>query len=54
MSQSIRTWFANEAKTAVGDTAQEVTESNGLPKARKKKLGKVWNKRLVAAEVHKK
>ena len=54
MSQSIRTWFANEAKTAVGDTAQEATESEGLPKAQKKKPGKVWNKRLVAAEVHKK
>lgn len=49
MSQSIRNWFLNEAKRIVGETGQQ-SEGRG----RKNKPGKVWNKRLVAAELHKK
>ena len=44
------TWFGNEAKKVVGERGQAATkpEKNG----QKDKPGKIWNKRLVAVQIH--
>jgi hypothetical protein len=50
VSQRITTWFGNEAKRVAGEGGQAATkpDKNG----RKNNPGKRWNKRLVAAEIH--
>ena len=50
MTQSITTWFGNEAKRVVGEGGQAATkpQKNG----QKDNPGKRWNKRLVAGEIH--
>ena len=52
MLQSVSTWFGNEAKRIVRNTSEPTRKSQG--KAQKNKPGKLWNKRLVAAELHSK
>lgn len=44
-------WFGNESKRVVGNDSEEAINSRGN-RSRKNKPGKLWNKRLVAAEVH--
>jgi hypothetical protein len=50
VTQSITTWFGNEAKRVVREGGQAATKSQ--KNGRKDNSGKRWNKRLVAGEIY--